>query len=179
MLVTDESGLILRANRAYRDLLGRREEELVGHPFIHAFPKASQPLARRALKAALEPDALPMPSYWTLVRRDGRSVAVLLTVRATGGERHLAVVTVTDVTALAAIEQRLTAVLDEQRLILDHAQVGILFSATAGSCGSMPTAPACSDTRSATWSAGRRRCSCPRSTVPNRRAASPGMPSSR
>ena len=128
MLVTDESGLILRANRAYRDLLGRREEELVGHPFIHAFPKASQPLARRALKAALEPDALPMPSYWTLVRRDGRSVAVLLTVRATGSEPSLAVVTVTDVTALAAIEQRLTAVLDEQRLILDHAQVGILFS---------------------------------------------------
>ncbi|MET0681349.1 MAG: PAS domain S-box protein, partial [Burkholderiales bacterium] len=127
MLVTDESGLILRANRAYCDLLGRREEELAGHPFVHAFPKTAQPLARRALKAALEPDALPMPSHWTLVRRDGRSVAVLLTVRATGGERTLAVVTVTDVTAMAAIEQRLTAVLDEQRLILDHAQVGILF----------------------------------------------------
>ncbi len=128
MLVTDESGLILRANRAYCELLGRREEELAGRPFFHAFPKPSQPLARRALRAALEPDALPMPSYWSLVRRDGRSVAVLLTVRATDGERTLAVVTVTDVTAIAAIEQRLTAVLDEQRLILDHAQVGILFS---------------------------------------------------
>ncbi len=128
MLVTNESGLILRANRAFCELLGRREEELVGHPFVHAFPKTAQPLARRALKAALEPDALPMPSHWTLVRRDGRSVAVLITVRATGGERALAVVTVTDVTAMAAIEQRLTAVLDEQRLILDHAQVGILFS---------------------------------------------------
>ena len=128
MLVTDESGLILRANRAYCELLGRREDELVGHPFFHAFPKPAQPLARRALKAALEPDALPMPSHWTLVRRDGRSVAVLLTARATGGERTLAVITITDVTAMAAIEQRLTAVLDEQRLILDHAQVGILFS---------------------------------------------------
>jgi diguanylate cyclase (GGDEF)-like protein/PAS domain S-box-containing protein len=128
MLVTDESGLILRANRAYCELLGRREDELAGHPFFHAFPKPAQALARRALKAALEPDALPMPSHWTLVRRDGRSVAVLLTARATGGEHTLAVITITDVTAMAAIEQRLTAVLDEQRLILDHAQVGILFS---------------------------------------------------
>ena len=128
MLVTDESGLILRANRAYCELLGRREDELAGQPFFHAFPKPAQSLARRALKAALEPDALPMPSHWTLVRRDGRSVAVLLTARATGGERTLAVITITDVTAMAAIEQRLTAVLDEQRLILDHAQVGILFS---------------------------------------------------
>ncbi len=128
MLVTDESGLILRANRAYCELLGRREDEIAGRPFFHAFPKPSQPLARRALKASLEPGALPMPSYWSLVRRDGRSVAVLLTVRAAGGERTLAVVTVTDVTAMSAIEQRLTAVLDEQRLILDHAQVGILFS---------------------------------------------------
>jgi diguanylate cyclase (GGDEF)-like protein/PAS domain S-box-containing protein len=128
MLVTDESGLILRANRAYCELLGRREDELAGRPFFHAFPKPAQPMARRALKAALEPDALPMPSHWTLVRRDGRSVAVLLTARATGGQRTLAVITITDVTAMAAIEQRLTAVLDEQRLILDHAQVGILFS---------------------------------------------------
>ena len=37
-------------------------------------------------------------------------------------------ITVTAVTALAATEARLTSVLEEQRLILDHAQVGILFS---------------------------------------------------
>ena len=128
MLVTDGSALVLRANRAYCDLIGRREAELLGHPFLHAFPRASQPLVRRALKVALTPDALPMASHWTLTRRDGRSVAVLLTMRATGGDRPLAVITVTDVTQLAATEARLTAVLEEQRLILEHAQVGILFS---------------------------------------------------
>jgi diguanylate cyclase (GGDEF)-like protein/PAS domain S-box-containing protein len=129
MLVADASGLILRANRTYCELVGRREPELIGQPFVHAFPKPAQPLVRRTLKAALGPDALPMPSHWTLLRRDGRSVAVLLTVRAAGGdERPLAVITVTDVTALAATEARLTAVLEEQRLILDHAQVGVLFS---------------------------------------------------
>ena len=128
MLVTDESGLILCANRAYCDLVGRRERELVGQSFLHAFPKPAQPLVRRTLKAALGPGALPLPSHGSLVRRDGRSVAVLLTIRATGGARPLAVITVTDVTALAATEARLTAVLEEQRLILDHAQVGILFS---------------------------------------------------
>ena len=128
MLVTDESGLILCANRAYCDLVGRRERELVGQSFLHAFPKPTQPLVRRTLKAALGPGALPLPSHGSLVRRDGRSVAVLLTIRATGGARPLAVITVTDVTALAATEARLTAVLEEQRLILDHAQVGILFS---------------------------------------------------
>ena len=128
MLVTDEAGLILRANRTYCDLVARREPELVGQPFLHAFPKPAQPLVRRTLKAALGPGALPMPSHWSLVRRDGRSVAVLLTIRATGDARPLAVITVTDVTALAATEARLTAVLEEQRLILDHAQVGILFS---------------------------------------------------
>jgi len=128
MLVTDESGLILRANRTYCDLVGRRERELVGQPFLHAFPKPAQPLVRRTLKAALGPGALPMPSHWSLLRRDGRSVAVLLTIRATGDARPLAVITVTDVTALSATEARLTAVLEEQRLILDHAQVGILFS---------------------------------------------------
>ncbi len=128
MLVTDESGLILCANRAYCDLVGRRERELVGQPFLHAFPKPTQPLVRRTLKAALGPGALPLSSHATVIRRDGRSVAVLLTVRATGDARPLAVITVTDVTALATTEARLTAVLEEQRLILDHAQVGILFS---------------------------------------------------
>ncbi|HLB15852.1 MAG TPA: PAS domain S-box protein, partial [Burkholderiales bacterium] len=128
MLVTDESGLILRANRTYCDLVGRREREVVGQPFLHAFPKPAQPLVRRSLKAALGPGALPLPSHAALVRRDGRSVAVLLTIRATGDARPLAVITVTDVTALSATEARLTAVLEEQRLILDHAQVGILFS---------------------------------------------------
>jgi diguanylate cyclase (GGDEF)-like protein/PAS domain S-box-containing protein len=128
MLVTDEAGLILRANRTYCDLVGRRERELVGQPFLHAFPKAAQPLIRRTLKAALGPSALPLPTHATLLRRDGRSVAVLLTVRASGNTRPLAVITVTDVTALATTEARLTAVLEEQRLILDHAQVGILFS---------------------------------------------------
>jgi diguanylate cyclase (GGDEF)-like protein/PAS domain S-box-containing protein len=128
MLVTDESGLILRANRTYCDLVGRRERELVGQPFLHAFPKPVQPLVRRTLKAALGPGALPLSSHATVIRRDGRSVAVLLTVRATGDARPLAVITVTDVTALATTEARLTAVLEEQRLILDHAQVGILFS---------------------------------------------------
>jgi len=127
MLIVDEAGVILRANRAYCELVGHREEELIERPFVHAFPKASQPLARRALKAALAPDALPMPSYWTLARHDGRSVAILLSVRTTLGERPLAVITVTDVTALAATEARLNAVLDEQRLILEHAQVGIVF----------------------------------------------------
>jgi diguanylate cyclase (GGDEF)-like protein/PAS domain S-box-containing protein len=128
MLVTDASGLILRANRTYCDLVGRREPELVGQSFLHAFPKPSQPLLRRTLKAALRSDALPMPSHWTLLRRDGRSVAVLLSIRATGDDQPLAVITVTDVMALTATEARLTAVLEEQRLILDHAQVGILFS---------------------------------------------------
>src|SRR3990172_5121647 len=128
MLVTDESGLILRANRTYCDLVGRREREVVGQPFLHAFPKPAQPLVRRSLKAALGPGALPLPSHAALVRRDGRSGAVLLTIGATGDARPLAVITVTDVTALSATEARLTAVLEEQRLILDHAQVGILFS---------------------------------------------------
>ncbi len=128
MLVTDESGLILRVNRTYCDLVGRRERELVGQPFLHAFPKPAQPLVRRTLKAALGPGALPMPSHWSLLRRDGRSVAVLLTIRPTGGARPLAVITVTDIMALATTEARLTAVLEEQRLILEHAQVGILFS---------------------------------------------------
>jgi len=128
MLVTDESGLVLRANRAYAELVGRREPELIGEPFVHAFPKPSQPLVRRLLKTALAPGALPMPTHWSIVRSDGRSVAVLLTIRATGGDGPLAVITVTDVTALAATEARLTSVLEEQRLILDHAQVGILFS---------------------------------------------------
>jgi diguanylate cyclase (GGDEF)-like protein/PAS domain S-box-containing protein len=128
MLVTDGAGLILRANRTYCDLVGRRERELVGQPFLHAFPRPAQPLVRRTLKAALGPGALPLPSHWHLLRRDGRSVAVLLTVRATGDTRPLAVITVTEVTALAATEARLTAVLEEQRLILEHAQVGILFS---------------------------------------------------
>jgi diguanylate cyclase (GGDEF)-like protein/PAS domain S-box-containing protein len=127
MLVTDEAGVILRANRAYCELVGRREEEFVGESFVHAFPKPSQSLVRRALRAALAPDALPMPSHWTLARRDGRSAAVLVTIRATGNERPLAVITVADVTALAATEARLTAVLEEQRLLLEHAQVGILF----------------------------------------------------
>jgi diguanylate cyclase (GGDEF)-like protein/PAS domain S-box-containing protein len=127
MLVVDGSGTILRANSAYCELIGRREQELIRQPFVHAFPKAAQSLARRALKLALSPGALPMPSYWTLVRRDGRSVAVLLSVRTTDGERPLAIITVTDVSVLAATEARLTAVLDEQRLILEHAQVGIAF----------------------------------------------------
>jgi diguanylate cyclase (GGDEF)-like protein/PAS domain S-box-containing protein len=128
IVVADPAGLILQANRAYCELVGRSEEELLGQPFVHAFPKAFQSLARRALKASLAPDALPMPSYWTLVRGDGRSIAVLLTARMTDSDRRLAVITVTDVTALIATEARLTAVLEEQRLILDHAQVGIVFS---------------------------------------------------
>src|SRR3990172_202604 len=62
MLVTDESGLILRANRTYCDLVGRGEREVVGQPFLHAFPKPAQPLVPRSLKAALRPGALPPPS---------------------------------------------------------------------------------------------------------------------
>jgi diguanylate cyclase (GGDEF)-like protein/PAS domain S-box-containing protein len=127
MVVVDAAGIVLRANRAYCELVGRSEPELLGRPYVNAFPKSTQAVARRALLAALAPDALPMPSYWTLVRPDGRTVAVLLTVRAAGAEGALAVVTVTDVTAIASTEARLTAVLEEQRLILDHAQVGILF----------------------------------------------------
>src|SRR5262245_13551018 len=127
LLVVDGSAVILRANSAYCDLIGRPEHELIGQPFAHSFPKTAQPLARRALKIALSPGALPMPSYWTLARPDGRSVAVLLSVRSAGGEPPLAVVTVTDVTVLAATEARLTAVLEDQRLILEHAQVGIVF----------------------------------------------------
>jgi len=127
MVVVDATGLVLRANRAFCELAGRGEAELLAQPFVHSFPKPTQTLARRALRAALAPDALPMPSYWTLARPDGRTVAVLLTVRAAASDGALAVVTVTDVTAIAATEARLTAVLEEQRLILDHAQVGILF----------------------------------------------------
>jgi diguanylate cyclase (GGDEF)-like protein/PAS domain S-box-containing protein len=127
MVVVDATGIVLRANRAYCELTGRSESELIGQAFVHTFPKPAQSIARRTLRAALAPDALPMPSYWTLVRPDGRSVAVLLTVRAAGADGALAVVTITDVTAIAATEARLTAVLEEQRLILDHAQVGILF----------------------------------------------------
>jgi diguanylate cyclase (GGDEF)-like protein/PAS domain S-box-containing protein len=128
IVVADPAGLILKANRAYCQLIDRSEEDLLGQPFVHAFPKASQSLARRALRASLAPDALPMPSYWTLVRGDGRSIAVLLTARMSSSDQPLAVITITDVTALIATEARLTAVLEEQRLILDHAQVGIVFS---------------------------------------------------
>jgi diguanylate cyclase (GGDEF)-like protein/PAS domain S-box-containing protein len=127
MVVIDASGVVLRANAAYCDLVGRGEAELVGQAFVVSFPKPSQALARRALKAAFAPGTLPMPSYWTLQRPDGRSVAALLTVRPAGADDSLAVVTVTDVTVLAATEARLTAVLEESRLLLEHAQVGVLF----------------------------------------------------
>jgi PAS domain S-box-containing protein len=113
MAVIDAAGVVLRANPAYCELVGRSEAELVGQSLVFTFPKSSQALARRALRAAFAPGTLPMPSYWTLVRPDGRSVAALLTVRPAGADDSLAVVTVTDVTALAATEARLTAVLEE------------------------------------------------------------------
>jgi diguanylate cyclase (GGDEF)-like protein/PAS domain S-box-containing protein len=130
MAVIDSAGVVLRVNAAYCELVGRSEAELVGQSLVLAFPKSLQPLARRALKAAFAPGTLPMPSYWTLVRPDGRSIAALLTVRPAGPDDSLAVVTVTDVTTLAATEARLTAVLEESRLLLEHAQVGVLFVRT-------------------------------------------------
>ena len=71
MVVVDATGVVLRANRAYCELTGRRESELIGQAFVHTFPKPAQSIARRTLRAALAPDALPMPSYWTLVRPTG------------------------------------------------------------------------------------------------------------
>ncbi len=127
MVVVDAAGTVLRANPAYCELTARAETELVGQPFVQVFPKPAQAAVRRTLRAAQTPDALPLPSHWTLARPDGRTVAVLLTVRPVTTTGALAVVTVTDVTAIAATEARLTAVLEEQRLILEHAQVGILF----------------------------------------------------
>lgn len=127
MAVVDATGVVLRTNAAFCELVGRGEVELVGQSLAVAFPKDQQALARRALKASLAPATLPLPSYWTLARPDGRTVAALLTVRPAGVDDSLAVVTVTDVTALAATEARLSAVLEESRLILEHAQVGVAF----------------------------------------------------
>jgi diguanylate cyclase (GGDEF)-like protein/PAS domain S-box-containing protein len=127
MAVIDATGVVLRANPAYCELVGRSESELVGQSLVVAFPKDQQTLARRALKAAFAPATLPMPSYWTLVRPDGRTIAALLTVRPAAPDDSLAVVTVSDVTALAATETRLSAVLEESHLILEHAQVGVVF----------------------------------------------------
>ncbi|HKO89108.1 MAG TPA: EAL domain-containing protein [Burkholderiales bacterium] len=130
LVVTDTAGLILRANQVYAQLLGTSIKELVGTAFTDAFPTHARALAQRALKGALVPDALPMPSQWSLERRSGGSVAVLLTIRPTEmpSGRLGAVLTVIDISALNTTEARLFAALEEQRLILDNAQVGILFT---------------------------------------------------
>jgi diguanylate cyclase (GGDEF)-like protein/PAS domain S-box-containing protein len=130
LVVVDDAGIILRANLAFANLIGARRMDLPGSDFLGMFAPRSRELARRALKGALVADALPMPATWILQRRDGGELRVLLHITATEmpSGRLGAVLTIIDISVLTRTETRLVAVLEEQRLILDNAQVGIVFT---------------------------------------------------
>ena len=76
MAMVDHDGFFLMVNSAYCQILGFREDELVGRPFWVVFPPAEREWMLETHRAFLE-DGLALSREWDLIRRDRSSVSVL------------------------------------------------------------------------------------------------------
>ena len=123
----DQKGYFLRVNRAFCQMLGYADDELVGRPWTVAAPPEVAVYGNRWLNELFS-ESSRLPDEWQIRRRDGSLITVIVSFKpiTADGERRM-VVTFTDIEQRKLAEQTaLRRSQDMYRIVVENVVEAIL-----------------------------------------------------
>jgi PAS domain S-box-containing protein len=136
MVLSDSHGIVQEANRAYLELYGYSEAEVIGHTFAMIFPEEQRAWAMAEYEAAFWTVPAETSFESTVERRDGsrRVVESRVTFLLADGQRVAMLSTIRDITVRKVMEQALGESEQRYRMLVDLAPVGIFETDVGGGC---------------------------------------------
>ncbi len=133
MVLSDQRGVVLEANRAYLELYGYTEDQVIGHDFAIIFPEELRTWAMAEYEAAFWTAPAETSFESPVIRRDGsqRIVESRVSFLLERGQRVAMLSTIHDITERKTMEQALNESEQRYRMLVDLAPVGI-FEADVG-----------------------------------------------
>ncbi|MFP4485793.1 MAG: CheR family methyltransferase [Campylobacterales bacterium] len=122
--ITDEDGMFIKVNKAYGDIYGYSEDELIGNHFTKVVPQKDKEMAKKAHDDFIA-GSCEIPAEWDVVGKNNENIKIL----ATAARLHPEGDTIHKITTIMDITEYSKA---QKRVIDSETKFRTIFNSTTG-----------------------------------------------